>query len=300
MLRKIIIKKIIIIVIPIFIILTIFSIPYVNKENVKRTELEIEDITNINTDSLYLLNRNNLLVKVDVFIDSKTINEKIEKIVKYLETDNTNIPQGLNAYIPNNTKILNLSIEDNILILDLSKDFLKYEKEKENIIISGLINSLLELKEIKGIKLLVENNIINNYSDILTKKIGINNEYGFNNRNEIDKVVIYYVDRIGEDTYFVPVSKYINDKREKIEIIIDELKNNKEKLISYLNSNTKLINYKEEGDILYLNFNSFLKEENKEKEDELINMISYSVFDNYDVSMVIFQIEGNNYKEISK
>ena len=64
---------------------------------------------------------------------------------------------------------------------------------------------------------------IEGYNEVLNKNIGINNEFLFNSRYDISRVVIYYVDKIDNKTYFVPVTKYLNDTREKIEIIIDEL-----------------------------------------------------------------------------
>ena len=40
---------------------------------------------------------------------------------------------------------------------------------------------------------------------------------------DINQVTIYYVDEYNGQISYVPVTKYMNDKREKIDIIIDEL-----------------------------------------------------------------------------
>lgn len=284
--RTKIIKKIFNTTITMFIILTIFTLKTTSNSNVLRTNIEIDDITNLTTNNIYLLNKNNLLVKTKVFINNKK-NKEIESIIKYLTITNNKTPVGLKTYIPKNTKILNYKLENNTLIIDLSKEFLSTANKQ--LVITGLVYSLLEIKDIDNIMLQVEGKPIEGYNEVLNKNIGINNEFLFNSRYDISRVVIYYVDKIDNKTYFVPVTKYLNDTREKIEIIIDELKENNNNLISYLNDNAKLINYREEGNVLYLNFNEYLIDSNDEVSKNIMKTIAYSVFDNYNVNVVCFE-----------
>lgn len=284
--RTKIIKKIFNTTVTMFIILTIFTLKTTSNSNVLRTNVEIDDITNLTTNNIYLLNKNNLLVKTKVFINNKK-NKEIESIIKYLTITNNKTPVGLKTYIPKNTKILNYKLENNTLIIDLSKEFLSTANKQ--LVITGLVYSLLEIKDIDNIMLQVEGKPIEGYNEVLNKNIGINNEFLFNSRYDISRVVIYYVDKIDNKTYFVPVTKYLNDTREKIEIIIDELKENNNNLISYLNDNAKLINYREEGNVLYLNFNEYLIDSNDEVSKNIMKTIAYSVFDNYNVNVVCFE-----------
>ncbi len=284
--RTKIIKKIFNTTITMFIILTIFTLKTTSNSNVLRTNVEIDDITNLTTNNIYLLNKNNLLVKTKVFINNKK-NKEIESIIKYLTITNNKTPVGLKTYIPKNTKILNYKLENNTLIINLSKEFLSTANKQ--LVITGLVYSLLEIKDIDNIMLQVEGKPIEGYNEVLNKNIGINNEFLFNSRYDISRVVIYYVDKIDNKTYFVPVTKYLNDTREKIEIIIDELKENNNNLISYLNDNAKLINYREEGNVLYLNFNEYLIDSNDEVSKNIMKTIAYSVFDNYNVNVVCFE-----------
>ena len=292
MLKRKALRKIFITTLSMLIILTIYTIPTAQKPNILRTNLEIEDITNLSTDKIYLLNKDNYLVKTDVFIDNKN---KIKKIIEYLTVDNDKIPDNLNGYIPKNTKLLNYNIESNSLLLNFSKEFTNTNNEE--IMITGIVYSLLELPDIKEVSFQVENKFYKDYSN-LNKDIGINKNIMYTNRKDINKVVIYYLDK--EDTYYVPVTNYLNDKREKIEIIIDSLKETKKGLISYISDNTKLLNYQEDNNLLILNFSKELKNKNNNSEEKILNTISYSVFDNYDVNMVLFQIEGETYKYIKR
>lgn len=276
-----------------FIIISVLTITNF-KNNTLRTNLEIENIINMKTNSVYLLNKDNYLTKVDIFLDKDNQNNQVISIVNYLKETNKKIESNYKGYIPSDTKILDLNIKNNILYLNLSKDFLKGDI---NIIIPGLVKSILFIKSIDKVDLKVNGNYIDNYNYLLDNKIPINIKYDINNRKNIKEVILYY---LSKDNNYIPVTKYLNDDREKIEVIIEELKNNdNENLISYLNSNIELISYSEENDIYFLNFNKYL-EDDKDKLDYNLNEIAYSIFDNYNVSSVMFKINNNNLKIIHK
>lgn len=295
MLRKKALKKIFVTTLTMLIILTIYTIPTTSKPNVLRTNLELEDITNLKTDKIYLLNKDNYLVKLDIFIDSTKQDEKIKKIIDYLTISNNKIPSNLKGYIPKNTKLLDYSIESNSIVLNFSKEFTN--SNNEDLMITGIVYSLLELNDIKEVSFKVEDKYYKDYNN-LNKDIGINKNILYTTRKDITKVTTYYLDET--DNYYVPVTNYLNDTKDKIEIIVESLKETKKGLISYINNNTKLIDYKEDNNIMILNFSKELKDDNSISEEKILNTISYSVFDNYDVNMVMFQIEGETYKHIKR
>ncbi len=294
MLRKKVIRKLLITFILIYTIITTSSIPKLtNKKNEIQTNLEINDITNINTDTIYLINNKNFLVKKNIFIDSNQLKDKIEIIIDNLKIKKNN--NELKGYIPSKTKLLSYKLEDNHLILNFSKDIKNVSNEKQ--LITGITYSLLELEDINYISFLIEKIPWKNYTK-LSKNIGINNEYLLNSIKDSNKVVIYYLD--DTNNYYVPITKYLNDKREKIEIIVDELKKTKKDLISYIPEKIKLLSYREEENVLFLNFNEYLKDSCEDSRKKILNTISYSVFDNYNVNMVVFEIENKKYQYIYK
>ena len=282
-----ILKKLFNTTVTMFIILTILTINKTSNTNTLRTNLEIENITNISTDNIYLLNDDNLLVKTNIFLDK---NKKIENIIKYLTISNNKTPSGLKAYLPKNIKLINYFIGNNTLTVNLSKEFMN--TNNLDLQVTGLVYSLLELNDIDNIKIQVEGKQLDNYNKLLNRNLGINNKYLFNNRYDISKVTVYYIDKIGNKEYYVPVTKYVNDTRNKVEIIVDELKLSDNNLISYLNDNVKLLNYREEANVLFLNFNNYLLDQNKKIYNEILNIIAYSIFDNYDVNVVCFEINS--------
>lgn len=276
-----------------FIIITIYTLSY-SKNNVLRTNFELEEIINMNTTPIYLLNNNNYLTKVDIFLDTDNLEDKPNAIIEYLKESNKKIKTNYNGYIPNNTKINNIKINNNILYIDLSEELLN---GNISIIIPGLVRSLLCIENINKVDLKVNEKYIENYEGLLDNKISINSKYEISNRNNIAEVTIYYMSK---DNNYIPVTKYLNDDREKIEIIIEELKDSKNSnLISYLNENAKLLDYEEDNNILFLNFNESLNDDDN-KLNNTLNEIAYSIFDSYNILSVMFKINDKNVKIINK
>ena len=295
-------RKIFITTLSMFVLLFVFSLSIFKEVDVVRTNFEIEDITGIVTDDIYLINDNGLLVKNRIFIDSNKINDKVLEIINNLyNKNNSQIPNGLYGIIPNNVNINSVNVDEGVVTIDFSKEFL--ESNNIKLIITSIVYSLTELDEIKGIIILVEGNGIDGYKNILDRDIGINNRYLFNNMANIDKVVIYYLEEIDNSLYYVPVTKYINDDRDKIKIIIEELTTSyiyEPNLMSFLDNKLKLVDYKEEGDVLFLNFNDYFFDSSNKVLEEVIYSIAYSVFDCYDVNMIMFEVGDNKIQSISR
>ena len=305
------IRKIFITTLSLFILLVVYSIPNTINNNVLRTNLEVENTTGLYTNNIYLLNNDNYLVKAKILLDSKKIEDKIKKIISNLTiSKSSKFSNDLKAIIPKDTKLLNMSINNKIVTLNFSSEFLNMKVDKEKQIISGLVYSILDLDDIDGVIILVNNKVLDKYPNtkeelpkILDKKIGINKEYNLSSRDNINKVVIYYINKSGNNNYYVPVTKYVNDSRDKIKIIVEELTTSyiyENNLMSFLNSNTKLINYKEQENIMFLNFNKYLFDGNSKVMEEVLYTISYSVFDNYDVNQVMFQVDGKNINTVGR
>ena len=194
--------------------------------------------------------------------------------------------------------------------VDFSSQFLDMGVHEEKQIISGIVFSILDLDDIEEVIILVEGTVLSEYpntkeklSSPLNKNIGINQEYELTSREDVSKVVIYYLSRINDEMYYVPVTKYLNDSRDKIKIIIDELSTSyiyEPNLMSFLHSKVELLDYYEQENVLFLNFNKFLFDSEDKVLEEVLYSISYSVFDNYDVSMVMFEVDNQYVGQVSR
>ena len=242
---------------------------------------------------IYLLDNNNYLAKTDI-----QVKDEIKDLIDALIIDGPmeeNIPSGFKSVINENTKLINYEINNKTLKLNFNKYLLEDNKDQ---VIESLVYTLTELEYIDNIILYIDGVI---YKDgLLDRSIGINKIYNINDLNNVNKVTVYYSKVFNDKTYYVPVTKYLNDNREKITIIIDELNSTSlytTNLMSFLNQDVKLINCIENNEELILEFNDAILNSENIILDEVIYTLIYSIKDNYDVKKVTFLVEN---KEILK
>ena len=313
MLRTKAIRKIFLTTLTVFILLTVFTITNYNNDNdnVLRTNLEIEDIAGLKTNVIYLLNDEGLLVQDRVLLDGSSVEDKIEKLlINLIEGSTCSFADGLSKVIPKGTVVNNVMVGNKYVTIDFSKELLNVSEEKEKSMITAIVYSVMNLDDFLGVSILVEGKSLEEYPNskekinkILDKSIGINKNYDITSFNNINKVVIYYLENINDNLYYVPVTKYVNDDREKVNIIVEELASSyiyESNLMSFLNSNVSLLEYEEKENIMSLNFNDYLFDGNDKVLEEVLYSIAYSVFDNYDVSMVSFEVNGEIIDHIDK
>jgi len=306
------IRKLFITTLTAFILLVVYLIPTtINnvEEEVLRTNLEIEYITGIGTNNIYLLNKNNLLVRSKILLDTNDIEDQVKIILNNLIIkDNAKFPTGVVGTIPKKTKVLDIDYEDNIVTVDFSKEFLLMEEEIEKQVIESIVYSIMDLDNVNGVSIKVEDEDIEEYPyskeelpEVLTKEIGINKKYSISSRQNINKIVIYYLEDIDSNRYYVPVTKYVNDSRDKIKIIVSELASSyiyEPNLMSFLNAKAELLNYEEKENIMFLNFNDYLFDSNNKVIEEVLYTLAYSVFENYDVNSVFIEVNGKLVEQI--
>ena len=296
-------RKIFITTLTAFILLVLYSIPNINKdEEVLKTNLEVEYITGIGTNNIYLLDKNNYLVKTKILLDTSDKKEQIKLLLKNLtKNSNSKFPEGLTAPIPENTKVLSINYDEEYVSIDFNSKLLKLDDILKERMIESIVYSIMDLGNVKGVIISVNDEVIEGYEKVLDKSIGINKKYDIKSRENINKVVVYYLEDINDNKYYVPVTKYLNDSRDKVKIIVDELTSSyiyEPNLMSFLNSNAELIDYKEQENIMTLNFNNAIFDSNSKVEEEVKYTLAYSVFDNYDVNQVLIQVDGKNIETI--
>lgn len=303
MLKKKMIRKIIISTSALFALFLIYLIP--NEELDIKQSLEYIDL-DVTTNNIYLLDEYSYLGKTEVVVNSKTTEDKVKELVEVLingGVGENKIPNGFKSILPSETKILSIKYEDNLIKIDFSKDLLNISKELEEKMIEALVYTITSVDEVEKVIIYVEGNILTKLPQTnitlpstLDRNFGINKTYDFTNTKDINQVTIYYLNKHNDEYYYVPVTKYLNDNRDKIKIIIDELTSTNTyntNLLSYLNSNTELLAIEEQPDILELTFNSYIFSDVDSKDilEEVVYTICLSVKDNYDVSEIVIKTE---------
>lgn len=316
MLKRKIINKIIVASSALFALFLIYLIP---NEEVKELEVpqNLEYINlDVNTNSIFILDDNNYLGKALVVINSVEVEDKAKELLEVLingGVGESRIPSGFRAILPSETKILSTQYKDNLIKIDFSKDLLNISKELEEKMVEAIVYTLTTIDEIDKVIIYVEGEILTklpqtniNLPSTLDRNFGINKESNLTNTKDINQVTVYYINKYNDNTYYVPVTKYLNSNRDKISVIIDELTSSTSyngNLMSYLNNNTKLLAVEEKSDIMELTFNSYIFDdiENKDILEEVIYTICLSIKDNYDVNEVVFDYEDEEiYKSVLK
>ena len=287
----------------VFILLVVYLIPTKGKEKELETNLEVEYITGLGTNSIYLLNENGYLTKTKVLLTSDQKEDQVKQLIETLTLGkNSKFPNKLSAVIPEKTKLKQVKIEDKMVSLDFSSDFLKVKEPYEERLIEAITYSIFDLKGVEGIKITVEGEPLRELPhskkvlpEVLTRQFGINKVYDIDHRNGINKVTIYYLEEIEGNHYYVPVTKYVNDARDKIKIIVDNLTSSyiyEPNLMSFLNQDVKLLDYSVEDQLMILNFNDSIFTDQSQILEEVVYSLAYSVFDNYDVNEVVFEVNS--------
>lgn len=316
MLKKKMIRKIIIATGALFALFLIYLIPNENVNDLEsKQELEYINL-DVKTNPIFLLNSNNYLGRCEIVINSNSPTNQIKELLQVLisggEGENR-IPNGFKSILPSDTKILSIDLNDGIVKINFSKELLDIDETLEEKMIEAIVYTVTTINKVKGVIIYVDGDILTklpktkiNLPTTLDRSFGINKTNNLTSTKDFNQVTIYYVNKYNDNTYYVPVTKYLNDKRDKISIVIDELTSLKTytgNLMSYLNSNTKLLKVQEEADFLQLTFNSYIFDDvnNKDILEEVIYTICLSINDNYDVKEVIFDYENEEiYKTVLK
>ena len=178
--------------------------------------------------------------------------------------------------------------------------------------IEAIIYTLTSIDGIDKVIIKVEGETLNklpsgtNVPTLLDRNYGINKSYDLVNTSNIQSHTVYYVNEFNNNKYYVPVTKYTNEKNEdRVKIIIKELSSSpiyETNLMSYLNANAELNNYELIGNDLKLNFNELLLNDIDEKNilEEVIYTISLSVNNIYNnLETISFCIDNNEVHSIN-
>lgn len=258
-------------------------------------------VSSSNYHDIFLIDKNNYVSKTTISVKSiekqKLAKDLLESLIINGKNKNK-LPPSFKAIIPENTTIDKLRVDNEHIVVSFSEDIIK-SKNKEKMI-ECIVYTLTSISNIKHVELLINEKENEYFQSDYTRDIGINKTIDITSLNDINNVTIYYVSSNNNVNYYIPVTKYTNTKEDKIKVIIEELSSKssyESNLMSYLNYETKLINYTIVGDDLNLYFNDAIlnsKEDNKILE-EVIYSISYSIKDSVEVSNIHFFV---NNKEI--
>lgn len=305
MIKKAAAKRIIIASIALFILLITYMFPNTSESsNINQTL----SYTEPNKSTIFLVDNSNMVSRTKTITKNSTDTvTKAKEIINALIINSSNSkynPSGFKAIIPENTKINSISFNDEILKINFNENFLNVSKDDEEKMMEALIYSLTEIDKVKGIMIFINNDLLttlpNSHKklpDVLDRNYGINKVYEIDDIKNTTKTTIYYLSEYENNKYYTPVTFISNDTDDKIEIIIERLKNspiNQTNLMSYLASAAELLDYEITESSVNLTFNNYIFDEFNEKNilEEVKYTIGLSIKDNYNVDEVVFNVNN--------
>ena len=128
---------------------------YIPEEEISDEQIRETIIT------LYFKNKENEQIEVEA--RKADVGELIKDPYNYLINELINGPKNekLEKIIPEGVRINKTEIQNNVLIIDFSKEFIENAPEGENeqkLILKSIVNTLTELTEVNYVKILIDGN----------------------------------------------------------------------------------------------------------------------------------------------
>ena len=291
MLKKKAFNRIFLTTIVFFLVFSLYTLKDVNYTFQNNEFSKKDDLTNI-----YTLNDDNYISKTAVYVDKSLsledkIKEKLEIMVKE-NNKNALLPSYFNPILPENTEILEVVVEDSLVKVYFSKELLNITEEQSEQMLEAIIYTITD-ENILGIEIYAGDSMLKYIPHtskalptVLTRDFGINKTYELSSTNDITKVVMTYYGTSNNEYYEIPITKYVNDDREKIEIIMEELENlSFDFNLTTLIENLDLLEYNISDDKISIKLNKDLTEEEE-------TILLTSIFNNYDVEKIELSIEN--------
>lgn len=223
-------KYILYMCLPLVVIGSIFSVILLNKQNNPNLGYEfVVDMSERNYRKVYLLDENKYLIPLSIDVsDKEHLVDEIYTVVSDLRDLEI---EGFNSIISSDVKINKIELENGILNIDFSKEFLNYESDLEEKIIESLTWSVLDFNEVEGLTISVDGVKLDKMPvnglklpPVLNKDIGINKYHDMTyDYSGSDDVVILYKKVVGKSEYLVPVTRKVVKEDNEVATLINAL-----------------------------------------------------------------------------
>ena len=216
-----------VIIVTLFLLLMVYIIPSENKyslELLKKQQLEYVNFSN-KGEAIYLLDNNDYIAKANIVISSKakTIEAKAKELLEALVVGSRNeniLPNGFRTIIPANTKILDVKYTNGLIEVNFSKQLLDIKEAYEEKMIEAIVYTLTSINGVNKVMISVEGKLLTKLPKTntvllgtLDKKFGINKVYDLDSISDVTSVTVYYINKYKDQPYYIPVTKYVNDKK---------------------------------------------------------------------------------------
>lgn len=319
MLKKMSMRKLMVATLTLFILMILYLMPdSLMEKKLDLTHDNVEYVYSNSLDVIYLLDSNDYVARTKInSINNSDVIAKTKDLIEGLIIGGSKsniIPNGFRSIIPSGTTVLDISLESDTVTVNFSDELLDINEKYEEKMIEAIVYTLTSLDNVDKVIIKVNGEVLTklpnsgkNLPSVLDKSFGINKVYDISSVHNIDSFTVYYVNSYNDNSYYVPVTKYINnDNQDKIKVIIEQLSSApiyESNLMSFLDVSAKLLDYSLEEEVIKLNFNNAILSDvtNSNILEEVVYTISLSMNDNYGVEEVIFCVDNEEiYKSLLK
>ena len=183
MLKQSALRRIMVSTIALIIVAILYFFPDTNLKSIKKTTTYID----LNKTPIYLLNKDDYVIRTTLATKNTDTLSLAKELIEALTIGSEKseyIPKNFQPIIPKNTRILSIDLNNNLLKINFSKEFLNVSKDNEEKLIEALIYTLTDIPEIKEIMIFIEDTKLNelpqskiNLPNTLNRNFGINKIY---------------------------------------------------------------------------------------------------------------------------
>ena len=124
-----------------FLVFTLYNLQVVNNSDINN---KIEK--NINKETVYTLNNDNYISKTDVYVGKfYTLEDKIKEKLEIMTSENNKnalLPSYFKPILPENTKVLDVVVEDSLVKVYFSKELNNINEEQSEKMIEAMMSGM--------------------------------------------------------------------------------------------------------------------------------------------------------------
>lgn len=193
-----------------------------NQENVPQVNLLDEEYY-----AVYALHESDHIVKT--YVSKQEESDPVLAVFELLTTKSNQLPIGTTSLISPMTRLIDYSIEEEVLTLNLSKEFLTYDPQAEQQVLESLVWSFTEIPGIERVKFEIENEPVSNLNGALavgrglTRDMGVNLELDTASLDNTQLVTVYFMTDDSQNAMLVPVTRLIPNSVDPIDYAVNAL-----------------------------------------------------------------------------
>ncbi|PYZ93957.1 sporulation protein [Salipaludibacillus keqinensis] len=258
---------------------------------------------------LYLVDRNGMVAP-------QTMNmlmpeDKLTALVEHLVQEGPvteQLPNGFQAVLPPETEVLGVKVKNGVATIDLNESFTDYHPSQEMQILQSITWTLTQEEEVDRVKLSINGEELaampQNDTPIgegYTRGHGINLEV--NDQADLvstSPVVVYFLSQTDDQTYYVPVTRRVDQQDDLYEAVINELLEGPSYTSQLLTDFRQEVALIEEPDLdngtLTLNFNEALLSQLQGTaiSENVLNMLVLSLTEQEEIESVSLMVDSES------